>query len=360
MILKNYKMILGYSIALSVLFLAATSLHCKSKTLNKKNLADKKNISVKEIVKASWGSGKKISIKEIVKASCGSGPNDLGCSIPEEALPEGPMSFVVDTAGNIYILDQVNSRVQVFDQNGKRIKTISIPGKTFEDLALSQSGNLILLDLLHKVVIFLDSGGAISKTIKLIGQGITEAGGVGGIHSRQDGVWAGVWVEYGGGLVRICDQDANPDAGRWIVPGKFSYDGSYLLTSRVLGEITVAISIQGVKTTSTGPYLESISSYSVYFDKEVLFLTALETDADNNIYLGTYLVGTKPGQPAKVKKAYEEMVVLNQKGVELRRISMPVHTTAMEVKHYIRVTPDGKIYQMCVSEKGVILRRFHP
>src|SRR5690606_35959327 len=45
-------------------------------------------------------------------AAWGSGPNDLGRDRPSEASPSGPMSFSVDGSGRMWVLDQVNGRIQ--------------------------------------------------------------------------------------------------------------------------------------------------------------------------------------------------------------------------------------------------------
>jgi hypothetical protein len=51
---------------------------------------------------------------QVVRAACGSGPDDVLNIVPHEAMPEGPMSFALGNNGEIYILDQLNLRIQVF------------------------------------------------------------------------------------------------------------------------------------------------------------------------------------------------------------------------------------------------------
>ncbi|MEJ5349942.1 MAG: hypothetical protein WHS46_14785 [Desulfosoma sp.] len=75
----------------------------------------------------------KVTMVEVVRAKFGSGPNDIGVITPSEANPEGPMSFALGANGEIFILDQTNSRIQVF-KGGKRIRTISMPLKTLWDI----------------------------------------------------------------------------------------------------------------------------------------------------------------------------------------------------------------------------------
>lgn len=56
----------------------------------------------------------KVISTDIVNVKFGSDPDDIGIITPKEANPEGPMSFALGDKGEIYILDQVNSRIQCF------------------------------------------------------------------------------------------------------------------------------------------------------------------------------------------------------------------------------------------------------
>ena len=142
---------------------------------------------------------------EVLRASYGSGPDDLGHCVPQEASPEGPMSFALGSNDEIYVLDQINSRVQVF-KNKTRIRTIAISDNRdsdFKDIALTKDGRIVLLDtLLKKKVYLLDANGTALKELPLAGKYIPDAGkgwdlAVNGIYCREDGIWDGIWVEVG-------------------------------------------------------------------------------------------------------------------------------------------------------------------
>ncbi len=128
----------------------------------------------------------------MVRAKFGSGPNDIGIVTPSEANPEGPMSFAPSAKGEIYILDQINSRIQVF-KDGKRIKTISIPFRTFVDVDILPNGKIILLDnLVKKALYFLEPNGKVPHHLPLVGENVPYAPEVIGIYSVHSGKMAGV------------------------------------------------------------------------------------------------------------------------------------------------------------------------
>jgi hypothetical protein len=105
--------------------------------------------------------------QEIVfRAAYGNGTRQLGCVIPQEAMPEGPMSFAIDNSGNSFILDQLNKRVQVFRKNGKHLRAIPIPNQFISDIDIGRSGNLFLLDGYGtKSVLLIDRKGRILKKL---------------------------------------------------------------------------------------------------------------------------------------------------------------------------------------------------
>lgn len=291
--------------------------------------------------------------REVVfKTLWGSGLAELDHSIPEEANPEGPMSFAIDSSGMLYVLDQVNKRVQIYDNTGKHIKSIPISSYTFSDIDFGQSGNLFLLDRwINQAVILIDDKGNELKKVGLIGKGITQIGGVLGIYSRQDGLW----VDSDGSLVRICDASGEEDKERPIVKGLLTRDGSYLLQARVLGDITVTVLRATVDKSN-------IDHYEMYFEIPVLYTNFLDTDKNGNIYVGVSLLDQSRSKtpPYSIEESHEIVVVLDSNGSEKRRIYMPVSTNAEEVTRSFRVTPDGTIYQLVLDEEMATMLRYSP
>ncbi len=299
--------------------------------------------------------------REVVfKTPWGEGPTELNHMIPEEANPEAPMSFVVDDSGTIFVLDQVNKRVQVYDKTGKHIKTIPIPAVTFSDIAIGESGNLFLLDrFVYKTVVLIDDKGNILKKVDLIGKGITETGSVTEINSREDGLW----VVVGNSAVRICDASGEPYKDRQIAPGKFSRDGKYLISTRVIGEITANVTRTILSTSSMNTYdISSSDTYTICFDIPILYITMADTDKNGNIYLGVELLeeSIEEGPPYSIENSHEVVVILGDNGNEKKRIYMPVSSKAEEINCSLRVTPDGTIYQLVIGEKGATMWRYTP
>ena len=303
--------------------------------------------------------------REIVfKTPWGSGATELNHLIPEEANPEGPMSFVIDSSGNFFVLDQVNKRVQVYSKTGKHIKTIPIPAVTFSDIAIGESGNLFLLDqFVYKSAVLIDDKGSILKKVELIGAGITETGNVSEIYSREDGLWVSLYVSNGISTVRLCDISGEPYNKRQIAPGKFSQDDKSLLGTKVIGEITATVSRNKLTKSSIGAYnISGKDTYTIYFDIPILFIKMVDTDKDGNIYLALELLEESLDEdpPYSIEKSHEVVVILDSNGNEKQRIFMPVSTRAEEVNRSHRVTPDGTIYQLVIGEEGAAMWRYSP
>jgi hypothetical protein len=291
--------------------------------------------------------------REIVfKTPWGSGETELNHMIPEEANPEGPMSFVVDDSGTIFVLDQVNKRVQVFDKTGKHTKSIPLLSTTYSDIDIGKFGNLFILDQWKNgAVLLIDQEGNLLKKVELIGKGIAETGGVWKLYSRKDGLW----VSYDDYLVRLCDPSGEPDEERLMIDGILCRDGKHVIKSKILGDITVTV-------TKSLLGKSNIDRYNVYFDIPVLFINLLDMDEDGNIYLGAELLeeSGNEGPPYSIENSHEVVVVIDSNGKEKKIIYMPVSTKVEEVKRPLLVTRDGTIYQLVIEEEGATMWRYSP
>jgi hypothetical protein len=94
--------------------------------------------------------------QEVLSTPWGRGSGQLG--LLEQAEGVGPQSLCVDAAGNIYILDLVNRRVQVFSSGGEFIRQTAC-GILAHDLLLGPSGEMYLLAPYHGLVEKYDAEG---------------------------------------------------------------------------------------------------------------------------------------------------------------------------------------------------------
>ena len=79
----------------------------------------------------------------IVRGPWGSGPGQFG-KVDEASRP-GPMDFAVTDKG-LYVLDPVNTRVQLFGWDGGFKQAIPIGTKTADFLAVDERGQVVVLD----------------------------------------------------------------------------------------------------------------------------------------------------------------------------------------------------------------------
>ncbi|MGD0921170.1 MAG: hypothetical protein ABSA70_05310 [Terriglobia bacterium] len=285
---------------------------------------------------------------EVVRASYGSGPDDLGHSIPEEAAPEGPMSFALGSKGEIYVLDQLNARIQVF-RDKKRIETIPIPDNSnsdFKDIDVTKDGKIVLLDAsMQKKVYLLDAEGTVLNKLPLKGRNVPSADSVYGMYCREDGMWDGIWVETEGRSVRIADLAGNPDPRRIAVMGWFTYKGTRLLRAEVLGDVTAGVHISEENKTRW-------KDFRLVFDMPVGGLELVNTDQADDIFVEASL--------GEDSKAANIALVLNLEGQEKKRINLFVSHRVEQTFRNFRLSPDGKIYQMALDDEGVAVRRYDP
>lgn len=77
----------------------------------------------------------------------GSGKGEVGAVIGSEGSSGGPQSFDVDDAGNIYICDSINNRVQIFSMQGEYISTVPLKsGTSAGDIAVDKFGSVYVYD----------------------------------------------------------------------------------------------------------------------------------------------------------------------------------------------------------------------
>jgi len=310
------------------------------------------NISVK--LSAQQASEKKFinaRITEVVRVRTGSGPENIGVINPPEAEAIGPMSLTVSDDGEIYILDQLNSRIQVF-RDGKRTGTIKLPVKSegLLDIELLPGKKIALLDnFMEKSLFIIDNQGKLVNTIILEGQLIAYAPEATEINVVKEGKFTGVWVSVNDRSVKLADTDGKTTM-RVSVPGKLTYNSEWLLGAEILGDITAVI-----RRSEKGSLSRWEPDQTVTFDTGIIHIYGPWNDSKGNIYLAAFL--EKSDEPGK--STFENvMVVFSPEMKETGRIKLAVQDAPFEIFHSIKVAQNGQIYQMLAEKNDIVVLKY--
>lgn len=83
----------------------------------------------------------------VVRMPWGTAPGEAGLIPGNEGSTIGPQAADVAEDGSVYVLDQVNDRVQVFDSSGLPLNVIPMDLGPLGDIALSDDGGVNVLDV---------------------------------------------------------------------------------------------------------------------------------------------------------------------------------------------------------------------
>lgn len=290
--------------------------------------------------------------KPVVSVPVGGAPEAIGIDLPEEGSPEGPASFVVDAAGTVHILDQVNFRIQVYKQSGELLGSVPISSNNFEDIELDGNGGYILVDKGDReAVVFIDGAGVEKGFIRIVGGPITNAGDVTGVYRTTDGIWLEIDDAE---LVQIADPAGNPVKSRTTELGRRDADGRIVLVAiDGLNEV--------ILTSRTSPTADSTELARIKFDMTVSHVSAFEYDDDGNVLVGveTYTEGTEE-QGFEAQAIEHEIVTINRAGKEIRRDKLLKKDDPLSQLRYVRRGADGHLYQLKVGDQGAQVVRYVP
>lgn len=293
---------------------------------------------------------KKLNTKkhEILKVKAGSDVDSIGIITPQEASPEGPTSFAIGKDGDIYILDQLNFRIQVF-KNNKRVKTIPIPKDKslyFKDIELTPENKIVLAGEYFKegraeknYIYILDSDGIILNLIKI------EPCEDFDLQVINEGQFAGIWLCS----QRIASLDGKTSDNKIRVPGKLSLNSKRVFYAQILGDITAVLYRSEEDSLSRWE-----PEVTVYFDMPIIHLLGIWDDNKGRIYFGAFL---EEGKKEKVRYS-NVMVVFSPDLNEIGRVKLAVQTEPHEIWRSVKVSSEGYIYQMLVDKKNIRLLRY--
>lgn len=287
----------------------------------------------------------------VVRAAWGSGDGQLGRRGGQESAPEGPMSFAITPADEVWVLDQVNRRLVRFDATGRPDRVLPIGSDTFQDVALAPGGEFVLLDrLAARLVRVLDPNGSTVAETPLEGHGIPEGGGTTALFARDDGVW----VEYDHRrTVRVM--------GPQFEPLFFRNDhGGRALGPDILGFARRAGGGQVEVWTTDRKRDVVLAEAMLAFDEPVARIVTLAPAPQRGVVLAAHLMTEDPEREFRVVRESIEIRYLDASLAERRRLRTTPSAGAWEQFKELEVTADGALWQMAFVEQGVEVRRWRP
>lgn len=285
----------------------------------------------------------------LVRAAWGSAPGELGRSRPREGAPEAPMGLSIDARGRMHVLDQVNSRIQIFEP-GKPPRVLPLPADTYQDIEALPSGGTAALDRLGtKTIAFYDASGELKHTVPIASAGVFDGGEVTGMFARPDGVW--IEVEHSA-FRRVTLADGTPDPEHLAIGGRLTPDGRSAVIAALQRPFNAVVRADSIE--SGGAIFET----TVTFPIPIFMLHALEFDGAGRIYLAANLVREDEAPPYAVLEDREVVVVLAPNGSEIGRVEIAPPQGPDEQFRPIRVGEDGSIYQLVAGEEAATIEKY--
>ncbi len=278
-------------------------------------------------------------------------PGVVGIVVPEEGAPESPNAFVVDTAGRVHVLDQVNHRVLTFSPGKGAPKSTPLPARAFEDIELvSPDGadGFIVLDLyVAPAVVFVSAAGEVENEVRLPKTDLPTPGQVSGLVRAESGVWVRVDTTH---LVQVADAAGVPVESS-VLPGVL-LGKTDTVASRARGD-TIQIHRQ------TLPSGKPTQLASLSFSGRVNHHTVLGRDADGALLLSVTLESTQ-ADPNAAPTMTRSLITLGSNGTEQSRVDLPVNSGAHTGLRNVRLGADGNVYVMTASESGLAITKVQP
>lgn len=278
----------------------------------------------------------------IVEAPWGDKPGELGMD-SMSAPPVGPRDFYVADNGNIYVLDQVNDRVQIFDSKGTFQRQIRYNKKEISDslagvldVTVDNNGNVYLLGILDYpsrggiIGVFGDDGeyiGKIKLPVKMFMPSLEE-------FKKYGGYWG--LGQMLGGLEEFQIKE-----------------GSITLTFEnkiyLLGE-TSLLKIKQRGFSHKASIAAPLDSYSS-LEQRTLTLYKWKKNPE------VQLVGRDKEGGFFIRRAYHEILKFNSSGELLGSIIIPVEQPEYDMGEELLVSKDGNLYYWTNDKNGLKIVR---
>ena len=280
----------------------------------------------------------------IVQGGWGAAEGEFGLFEPQgEGEKEGPMSYCVDGKSNVYVLDQVNLRVQKFGPQGNFVSAIPIDNRTADRILVDSNENVYVFDLWCKreVAAYNNIGELIQKMSLNVGENTT-TGGISEVFVQNDDIYAedaetGRMYELGsaGTILEFHNQRSIELPGRFQ---KGTGNHLYLKPSND-GAVVDIVEREGKLNTSI----------AFNSKRKVHNYVELTSDSSGNIYLGAYLV--KQSGLNFVDSQFS-FIKATRSGEILGKAEMPTNLY-VPTRHPFYVTDDGNLYQLQTLKDGL-------
>jgi hypothetical protein len=286
----------------------------------------------------------------VLSGKWGGAVGDFGRKPADESNPEAPMAIVAGKDDELFVVDQVNSRIQKI-KGGKVVSTIPA-SETVQDLAVGADGKTILLDRLadQKIQVF-DADGKLVNEAPIAGKGLEEGGRATGVFSDSEGIW--VENEHASS-VKVADPNGNADTERPEIPGRPTRDGRAIITAAITDRASGIFIVTGFDRQS----FEVLWSTSIQLPAPIIHLLALESDANSNSYVAADIGRESAEEPYPIVDERVIVVRLSNAGEITGMIEIPASATGDEMIRPITVGADGAVYAMTPGETGLSITRY--
>lgn len=288
----------------------------------------------------------------------GAAPGQAGRRWAAEQNPEAPMALDVAPDGAVWLLDQVNGRVQrlrvATDGGVTQLGSVQVSA-TSQDLALTPTDGLWLLDrFVSKSARLVDAATGVTRAdVALSGSGVAEPGAVSALWQRGDGLW--VEVEHAT-LVRVSNSAGVPDPVRPLLPGRVAPGGQRAVKAlRVPPNRVVLQALALPHRPQTAP--EWVADLKLPLP--IWAIADVSFDATGRAWVVVDLARFVPGEDAPVERG-RMAVAVDTTGREVQRLTLCPPIGPEEQFRTARIGGDGALYSMCRGESGLRIERWAP
>ena len=248
------------------------------------------------------------------------------------------MAIAAGARGEIFVLDQVNSRIARFDANGAALGNWPAAVRTARDVAIGPRGDVAVLERDH--VLLLAADGKPRATIGLQGIGEDPATGV---TVEPNGIWAELGHAWN---VRVAGPDGE-DAPREKRDGKGSRDGAWLLSAGIAEARAGTAWVRALDAATS----EFRWQKRYTFPAPILGLMLLDSFDKGGIAFGAHVAReVKPGQ---FTDESVEVLCLASDGTVRNALSFPPPEGPEESTRDLSAAPDGAIVYLHHTRSGL-------